>query len=82
MPTLKDLRERAMLSQTEVARACGVIIQAVSQWEHGRTRPTPANQRKLVSLYHCTPDELLAALRETRAAREGRGKAENERPAA
>jgi hypothetical protein len=36
----------------------------------------------LVRNLHCTPDELLAALKETKAGRERRKQEEQERPAA
>lgn len=66
MTTLKDLRERALLSQGELAKACGVNRQTIYNWERGLWRPKPEYQRKLVEIFRCTPDELLAALRETR----------------
>lgn len=74
MPTLKDLRERALFSQSEVARACGVHPRTVSFWETGYSRPKPIHQRMLVSVLHCTPDELLAAIKIARAEYERRKK--------
>jgi transcriptional regulator with XRE-family HTH domain len=65
MPTLRDLRERALLSPAELASICTVDRQTIYNWEHGRRRPTPEYQRKLVAALRCTPEELLAALRET-----------------
>lgn len=85
MPTLKDLRERAMMSQSEVAAACGVHPHTISFWETGYSRPTPVHQRSLVKILNCQPEELLAALKETRALRKERDKPpedEKERPAA
>ncbi len=66
MPTLRDLRERALLSQTELAKAVGVNRQTVSSWEQGRKSPKAASRRKLVEALRCTLDELLAALAETK----------------
>lgn len=66
MATLKDLRERALLSQGELAKACDVNRQTIYHWESGLWRPKPEHQRKLVEIFKCTPDELLAALRETK----------------
>lgn len=66
MATLKDWRERALLSQGELAKACGVNRQTIYHWESGLWRPKPEYQRKLVEIFKCTPDELLAALRATK----------------
>ena len=84
MPTLKDLRERAMLSQSELAQIIGVHQQTVHIWESGRFKPLPRYQRKLVEVLRSTPDELLAALKETQARRKKKEKPETakERPAA
>lgn len=85
MPTLKDLRERALLSQLELARAMGVTHDAVYSWESGRKSPKPEHRRMLVAIFKCTPDELLAALRETQEWRKERDRPrreEKERPAA
>jgi DNA-binding XRE family transcriptional regulator len=83
MPTFKDWRERALLSQGELAKAAGVNRQTVYSWESGRKRPKPEHKRKLVEIFKCTPDELLAALRETQEVREKRKQETvEERPAA
>ncbi len=65
MSTLKDLREEALLSQAELAKLLGVSRQAVWDWEHGESSPSPANRRKLVEVLHKEPREILAAIRET-----------------
>lgn len=80
MPTLKDLREQALLSQGELAKACSVNRQTVYAWESGRVRPKPEHQRMLVQVLGCAPHELLAALKETKERR--KQSADNERPAA
>ena len=80
MPTFKELRERAMLSQNELARLCAVTSATVYYWESGRTLPRLAQQRKLVEALKCTPDELRAALQATQERRKQR--ADDERPAA
>ncbi|GEM_PF-1649724 len=83
MPTLRDLRERALLSSGELAKLCAVTKSAVSLWESGEHRPSAEHRRRLVTIFQCSADELLAAIRETRAQyeRKKRG-ADNERPAA
>jgi DNA-binding XRE family transcriptional regulator len=62
MPTLKRLREEAMLTQEELAHACGVSRQAVVKWEHGQSRPSIPIQRKLVEVLGKTPREVLEAI--------------------
>jgi DNA-binding XRE family transcriptional regulator len=78
MTTLKDLRERAMLSQSELAQMIGVHQQTVHTWESGRFKPLPRYQRKLVEALRSTPDELLAALKETQERRKKGEKPETE----
>jgi DNA-binding XRE family transcriptional regulator len=83
MPTLKELRERAILSQGELANAIGVHRRTIIAWELGEFKPRPKQQRLLIEIFRCTPEEFLAALRETKEAREGRKReAEEKRPAA
>lgn len=77
MLTLKDLRKRAMLTQSELAEKVGVRYQTIYYWESGRGIPRPTHQRLLVEALKCTPDELLTAL-----AAIGKGEQEEERPAA
>ena len=74
MPTLKDLREMALLSQSELAKLCNVQKQAVWHWENGVSRPSAEHQRQLVKIFNCTPGELLAALKETQKLRKEREK--------
>ena len=76
MPTLKDLRQEAMLSQVELARQLAVSKQTVWEWEHAKAKPKPAHQRKLVALYGKTPREILDAIKATQE------EASKERPAA
>lgn len=52
-------RERAGLSQPDVARILGVDQSAVSHWETGRTKPRVGTLMRLAALYRCTVDELL-----------------------
>jgi DNA-binding transcriptional regulator YiaG len=71
MPTLKRLREEALLSSTELARLVGVSYHTVYEWEHAMARPSPANQRKLVVALNVTPAVLLQAIEETRKEAKG-----------
>ena len=38
--TIRQYRELAQLEQSEVARACGVTPNTISNWEHNRSRPS------------------------------------------
>ena len=77
LTTLKKLRERALLSQGELAQTVGVHRRTIIAWEQGVFKPRPKQQRLLVQALHCTPDELLTALEITKG-----GPPETERPAA
>ena len=60
---MKELRERADSRAVEVAAEVGVALSTVRNWEQGRTLPKLRLDQyvKLLSLYNCTPEELLAA---------------------
>ncbi len=58
---LKQLRKRAGLRQVEAAVQLRVSQSAVSQWETGGCKPRADLLPKMVQLYRCTADELLAA---------------------
>ncbi len=45
------LREKAGLTQTEVARVLGVSERTIGHWEGGTAYPTPANLKELIKLY-------------------------------
>ena len=52
-------RERAKMSQKEVADSLGVDQSAVSLWETGKTYPRGKTLMKLAALFDCSVDELL-----------------------
>ena len=53
-------REKANLTQEELAQKLGVGQSAVSMWETGKSTPRPDVLKKLAALFGCTIDELLA----------------------
>lgn len=57
--SLLSARQRAGLTQEEVAKELGVRQAAVSFWENGKTAPRARLLLKLASIYGCTTDELL-----------------------
>ena len=58
-----ELRERAGLTQRQVAVALDVREATVSGWERGKAslKLSPSKMKRLLSLYSCTLDELIEA---------------------
>ena len=65
MPTLQQLREFAVLTQAELAEEVGVSVTTISHWENVSERPRASNIQKLAKAFHVSPQEVLAAIRET-----------------
>jgi len=63
--TMRELRERAGLTQEMVGGAINVDQGAVSNWERAVNRTPRKNHKPLAELYGVTVDELLAAMDET-----------------
>ena len=59
MQTIKNMRERLEITQTELAKRLGVTQGAVSQWENGTTNPGIELLPKLAEILNCSVDELL-----------------------
>lgn len=59
MNRIKECRINSKLSQKFVAVTLGVAAPSVSNWESGKTQPTPENLRRLASLFGVTVDYLL-----------------------
>lgn len=64
--TLKDLRQRAGLTQEQVAKIIEVDQAAVSNWEIGKYIPVRKYREKLAKLYSSTADEIRSISGETR----------------
>lgn len=47
---IKDLREKLLLTQTELAEELEVSFASVNRWENGRTEPTIKAKRKIREL--------------------------------
>ena len=56
---LKEVRERAGLTQEQVAQSVMVSRQTISNWENGRSLPDIISIIKLSDLYGISVDELL-----------------------
>lgn len=61
--TLKKLRERAGLTQRQLANALGVTVTTVSSWERGVKKPSLsfAQVQKVIETLHCSLEELVEA---------------------
>ncbi len=64
--TMKDLRQRAGLTQEQVAKIIDVDQGAVSNWEVGKYGPVRKYREKLAKLYGCKADEIRSISEETR----------------
>ncbi len=63
---LKMFREKAGLTQLELANAMGVQTQTVWRWEHGEREPSISLIKKLCEILGCTESELLNGSQEDR----------------
>ncbi|MEQ8998126.1 MAG: helix-turn-helix transcriptional regulator [Coleofasciculus sp. B1-GNL1-01] len=63
--TLTKLRQRAGLTQQELASAIGVTQKTISIWEKGSVEPklTFEQTKLLMEVLNCTLDELIAAIK-------------------
>lgn len=57
---IKELREKAGLTQMQIAEHMGVDQAAVHRWEIGKAMPRAAKLPELAELLHCTIDELYS----------------------
>lgn len=48
---IKELREKMLLTQTELANLLSVTFQSVNRWENGKSNPTICVKRKLRKLF-------------------------------
>lgn len=53
---LKSIREKELLSQTELAKELGVSFVSVNRWENGKHQPSYKIKRKIVSI--CKEDGI------------------------
>lgn len=59
MNRIKECRMNCKLSQKYVAMSLGVAGPSVSNWESGKTLPTPDNLKRLATLFGVSVDYLL-----------------------
>lgn len=58
--TIKDIRKKHYLNQSEFAKRIGVTQSAVSQWENDMTRPNSYQLEAISTAFNISIDELLA----------------------
>lgn len=57
--TIKEIRRKNFMNQTQFANKIGVTQGTVSQWENGLTRPNSDQLRSLSSAFSISVDDLL-----------------------
>lgn len=68
---LKELREKAKLSQAALAQKIGVRQSTVGMWESGKNKPENAKLEALANLFQVSTDYLLG--REEKPSAQGEG---------
>ena len=58
LATLREIRERAVLTQAELAKLAGVTSATVSDLETGKRKPRPSTVRKLAKALKVKPPEI------------------------
>lgn len=58
---IKGLREKHGISQKQLADLLHISPPSVSNWEHGKTRPTKANLQTMAKLFGVSIDYLMGA---------------------
>lgn len=61
LPTkpLREWREKAALSQGELAKLAGVNLHSISDWELGNSEPQPKNKRALATALGILPEQII-----------------------
>ena len=60
-PSVRDLRRRAQLTQTEFAARLGVPVETIRNWEQGKRAPRGPARALLAVIAH-SPETVFAAL--------------------
>ena len=62
MNELKTFRKKMNLTQTDLARLCGVTKPTICTWENGTRKPDIIMLKRLSCILGCTTDDLLASI--------------------
>lgn len=57
--TIKEIRRKNFMNQTQFANKIGVTQGTVSQWENGLTRPNSDQLRSISDAFNISVDDLL-----------------------
>ncbi|MGN0689924.1 MAG: helix-turn-helix domain-containing protein [Oscillospiraceae bacterium] len=63
MTALREIRQRAGVSQVALAKKLGVTSSTVTQWESGVRKPDIVMVKKIANVFGVTVDELLAPIK-------------------
>lgn len=65
MTALREIRQKAGMSQVELAKILGNTPEAICLWESGARKPDIIMIKKLALIFDVTTDELLAPIKVT-----------------
>lgn len=63
LPKLRQLRERAALTQQDLANKSGVTRSTIMRLENGADTPYPTTIRKLAAALEVSPQDLMGPLK-------------------
>ena len=63
---MKQLRERANLTQMQLAHAVNVSMRTINEWEKGRGEPRLEHIKLLLDTLNCSFEELYEAFKEAK----------------
>lgn len=59
MNNIRYFREKAGLTQGQLAKKMGVALDSVSRYENGKREPRASDLRHMAEIFACTVDDLL-----------------------
>ena len=62
MISIREYREKAGMTQAELAEKCGVVKSTVSMWEVGARKPDIVMLKKLADIFGCSADDMLKSI--------------------
>ena len=63
MTALYDYRNKAGMTQAELAKKLDVSVSCIGMWENGNRKPDIITLKKLAYILGCTTDELLEPIK-------------------
>lgn len=62
MLDIRSFREKAGMTQTELAVNLGVTQAAIAMWETGERKPNIIMLKRIANIFGCTVDDMLATV--------------------